>query len=122
MLESSKDLLFISLAFCAIIFTAFVCWFIYYMIAIVKNAYKITKSVQEKIALIDEILQAIKNKVNRAGNFLSVAITGLEKVVNYVQKKKEKQSSTDNEGDDEEETYSDDEDAEDQSSKRKKKR
>ena len=88
MLENSKDLLFITLALCALLFTAFSCWLLYYFIAIIRNAYVITKSIKEKMKMIDEILSNVKDSVKNTANYIGLAVNAVDKVVDIVQKKK----------------------------------
>ena len=88
MFESSRDILFYVLAICTIIFTAFFCWFFYYIIAIVKNAYNMTKSVKEKIDMIDDILKTLKSKINSTASYVGVAVNSIEKIVDLVSHKK----------------------------------
>ena len=88
MLESSKDLLFIVLAVCAIAFTTFACWLLYYLVAIVKDTYSMTKSLKKKVELIDEILKTIKEKINSTASYIGLIFSGLEKIVDYVQRRK----------------------------------
>jgi mannose/fructose/N-acetylgalactosamine-specific phosphotransferase system component IID len=87
MLETSKDLLFITLALSALLLTAFSCWLIYYFIAIIRNLYDITKSFKEKMDMIDDILKNVKNAVSNTANYIGLAINGIDKIVDYVQKK-----------------------------------
>ena len=88
MLESSKDLLFIVLAICAIAFTTFACWLLYYFIAIIKDAYQLTDGIKKKLDLLDDILKTIKEKINSTASYVGLIFSGLEKIVDYVQKKK----------------------------------
>ena len=88
MLETSKDLLFITLAFCVLLFTAFSCWLLYYFIAIIKNVYDVTKSIGEKMKIIDEILQTIKGSIKNTANYISLAVNGIDKIIDIVQNKK----------------------------------
>ncbi len=64
MLESSKDLLFIVLAFCALWLTIFLCWMIYYVAMILKNANEIVHEVRERLASIAEALDFVRSKVD----------------------------------------------------------
>ena len=88
MLETSKDLLFITLAFCALLFTGFTCWLLYYFIAIIRNAYDITKSIKHKMDIIDDILKTVKNAVSNTASYIGLAINSIDKIVDYVQDKK----------------------------------
>ena len=88
MLESSKDLLFIVLAICAIAFTTFACWLLYYFIAMVKDVYQITKGIKKKIDLVDDILKTIKEKINSTASYVGLIFGSLEKIVGYFQQRK----------------------------------
>ncbi|HOZ36879.1 MAG TPA: hypothetical protein PLR18_03570 [bacterium] len=88
MFDTSRDLLFISLAACAIVFTTFACWLLYYFIAVIKDVRGVTKSVKNKIDLLDEILNALKDKINSTASYVGLIVNGMEKVVDYVQKRK----------------------------------
>ena len=88
MFETSKDLLFITLAFCAFLITAFSCWLLYYFIAIIKNAYNLTKSIKKKMDIVDEILETIKSSVSNTANYINLAINSIDKIVDYFQNKK----------------------------------
>lgn len=90
MLETSKDLLFITLAICALLFTAFSCWLIYYFIAIIRNVYTVTKSLKEKMELVEDILQTAKANISSAANYIGIVVSGIDKIVDYVQGKNTK--------------------------------
>jgi len=93
MLESSKDLLFIVLAICAIALTTCACWLLYYFIAMVKDVYQITKGIKKKIDLVDDILKTIKEKINSTASYVGLIFGSLEKIVDYFQQKKTGASS-----------------------------
>lgn len=88
MLNSSQDILFYVLAICAIMLTAFTCWILYYIIAIIRNAYDATKSIKKKIDALDDILKTVKANLNSAANYVGLVVSGIDKIVAYVQNKK----------------------------------
>ena len=88
MLNTSQDILFYVLAICAIMLTAFTCWILYYIIAIIRNAYDATKSIKKKIDALDDILKIIKANLNSAANYVGLVVSGIDKIVDYVQNKK----------------------------------
>ncbi len=94
MLNSSQDILFYVLAICAIMLTAFTCWILYYIIAIIRNAYDATKSIKNKIDMLDDILKTIKANLNSAANYIGLVVTGIDKIVAYVQDKKNTKPKT----------------------------
>lgn len=88
MLETSKDLLFITLAFCALLFTGFSCWLLFYFISIVRNAYTVTKTIKQKIDMVDEVLKTLKDKISSSANYIALLVNAVEKIVEHVQNKK----------------------------------
>jgi hypothetical protein len=88
MLETSKDLLFLTLAFCALLFTIFTCVLLYQFIAIINNVRDISASVKKKLGLIDDLFKNIKNKMNSTASYIGIIANSVEKVIEYVQNKK----------------------------------
>ncbi|NMC51143.1 hypothetical protein GYA54_00230 [Candidatus Kuenenbacteria bacterium] len=88
MLDTSKDLLFIVLAACALAFTIFACWLLYYFIAIIKDVYSVTKGIKKKIDLLDDILKTIKEKINSTASYVGLIFNSVEKIVDYFQQKR----------------------------------
>jgi len=88
MLETSKDLLFITLAFCVLLFTGFVCWLVYYFISMIRNLRSITKGVKQKVDMVDDVLKTLKEKINSSANYIGLIVTGVERIVEYMQRKK----------------------------------
>ena len=74
-------------------FARFVCLLIYQFILVFHDIRKITQGLKNKIKLIDEILQNIKDKVNSTANYVGIVFNGVEKVVDYIQKKNTKKST-----------------------------
>ena len=93
MLNSSQDILFYVLAVCAILITAFTCWLLYYIISIVRNVYNLTKLLKGKLEMVDEILKLIKNNLTSASNYINLIVSGIDKIVDYVQKKNKKRKT-----------------------------
>jgi len=94
MLETSKDLLYIVIAFCVLWFTVFLCWLMFYFISIIKNVYKIIKGIKEKIALLDDMLKNVKSKVDNSAAYVGMIANAAIKVADYVKEKKTKNSAT----------------------------
>ncbi|NCP16998.1 hypothetical protein CO134_00090 [Candidatus Kuenenbacteria bacterium CG_4_9_14_3_um_filter_39_14] len=88
MLDTSKDVLFYVSAISIIALTAFMCWLLYYFIAIVRNVYGLTRSLKKKMDLVEDILTSIKANVAHAANYIGIVVAGIDKIVNYVQQKK----------------------------------
>ncbi len=79
LLETSQDLLFIVLAICVLWFTVFLCWLIYQMARVLKNANDIIESVQEKLEIIVDAVMFIKEKVEKMTSGMGVVSTIVSK-------------------------------------------
>lgn len=92
MIESAKDILYIVLAFCVLWFTVFVCWGMYYMISMLRNMYKITAGVKDKLKTIDKILNLIKDKLEKGSDHMSVITDSVIKLVGLAMEKQKSSS------------------------------
>ncbi|OGG86521.1 hypothetical protein A3B87_01535 [Candidatus Kuenenbacteria bacterium RIFCSPHIGHO2_02_FULL_39_13] len=88
MFDSSKDVLFYIIAIAVVALTAFTCWLLYYFIAIIRNVYGLSRSLKKKMDLVEDILTSIKANVANAANYIGIVVSGIDKIVNYVQQKK----------------------------------
>ncbi|MFA5022125.1 MAG: hypothetical protein WC508_03535 [Patescibacteria group bacterium] len=93
MLETSKDLLFIIIAFAILWLTVFVCWALYYVVVMLKNFSKMTISVREKLELVDNILKLVHDKLEKGSNHMSVVADSAIKLVGFLMEKQGKASS-----------------------------
>lgn len=73
MFETSKDILNLVIAVSVATFTFFVVWSIYYLLASLRNIFKITKKVKNAVQGIGDLAGSIKEKVNSSGAYLTVA-------------------------------------------------
>ena len=88
MLETSLDLLYIIIAFCILWLTIFICWWLFYIVMIIRRVYQITKTIKEKLKLIDELTQTAKNKLEHASLYVDLAAQGIGKIIGYIKNKK----------------------------------
>jgi len=91
MLETSKDLLLIVIAFCVLWFTFFICWLLYYIISIIGSTRRIIKAIQQKVEKVDEVIDLVKSKIESSATYLGLIVEGVGKLVDYF---KTKQSSS----------------------------
>lgn len=83
MLETSKDLLFIVISFCVLVFTGFLVWILYYLAMILKQTNEVVADARRKLEAIDEILYAIKEKVALSAATISAVARGVTQILNY---------------------------------------
>ncbi|PKL72470.1 hypothetical protein CVV26_01430 [Candidatus Kuenenbacteria bacterium HGW-Kuenenbacteria-1] len=91
MIQTSQDLLFIVLAFCALWITILLCWGLFYFIAMLRDTYKITKNVNRKIEAFGELIEALKNRVTSMGAFLTLFSHGFSALIDHIKEKKEQE-------------------------------
>lgn len=94
-IETSKDLLFVVLAFSVLWLTIFLSWLLYYLIAIVRDAEMLIRQVKNAVGKIDELAHAAHEKMERsAASFTLIAQAVKELVVWGIKEKAGKKSSS----------------------------
>jgi len=81
MIESSKDLLFITLAFCAIWLTVFLCWLLYYVMAIVRDAETLMREIKNMVEKVDRVAKFVQDKVEHSAMSLTIIATALKELI-----------------------------------------
>jgi hypothetical protein len=89
MLETSKDLLFIVLAFCAVWLTVFICWAMYHMIAMLRDVNRIASSIRHKMELMDRILVLVREKLEHSASHMTILADAAMKLVSHFMEQKE---------------------------------
>lgn len=89
-LETSQDILYLVLAFCALWFTLFVCWALWYVISIMRVASRVLNEIHDKIAAIDHAVHAVREKVESSLGSVAVVTTGMKILGSYLAKRGEK--------------------------------
>ena len=87
LIENSKDLLYIVLAFCVLWLTIFLAWFIYYLAMIMREVFKVSKEMRERIKKIDEAVKTFKEKMEHSATYLSLIGEGVKKIVEIVKER-----------------------------------
>ncbi|MBI4653275.1 hypothetical protein HY750_03420 [Candidatus Kuenenbacteria bacterium] len=93
MLQTSQDLLFIVLAFCVLWITILLCWGLYYLVVMLRNTYKITKNVNQKVEAFGELIEALKSKVSSMAAFLTLFSHGISALIDHIKEKREKEEN-----------------------------
>ncbi len=80
--ETSKDVLFVVLAFSVLWLTIFLSWLLYYLIAIVRDTEMLIRQIKNAVMKIDELANAAHEKMERsAASFTLIAQAVKELVV-----------------------------------------
>ena len=96
MLEA-KDVLLIVLAFCALWFTAFVCWLVYQVATILKNINDVVSEVHTTLGKMEVAISGIRGRFDHAVSGLMLAIDGGQRIMEMMGRKKassEKKTTT----------------------------
>jgi hypothetical protein len=83
MIETSKDLLFVVLALCILWLTIFLTWFLYYVIAIVRDAKKIVAFLKDAAFKIDKLARNLHDKLDRSAATFTLAAKAMKEIVGW---------------------------------------
>ena len=81
MIQSSKDILFLVIAFCILWLTIFTAWIFYYAAMILKQIFHIIKEAENKIEIIDELINMMREKIEHSVSYLVLITEGIEKLI-----------------------------------------
>jgi len=91
MIESSKDLLFIVLAFCAIWLTVFLCWLLYYAMALMRDVEVIMRNVRDAVEKVDKLAHLLHDKVEKSAVSLGFVLQAARELIMWaLQQRREK--------------------------------
>lgn len=83
----SQDILYLVLAFCILWLTVFLVWFVYYLIATIRQVHHLTRDFKRRFDQVDSLIQAAKDKIERSASYLSIIVDGVKKIVEITQAK-----------------------------------
>ena len=89
-LESSKDILFLVLAFCALMFTMFACWGMYYVIAMLRDGSNLIGEIRDRLHAIDSTIRGVKEKLEHSASYLGMVAAGVKMLIEILSRNKEK--------------------------------
>lgn len=87
-IESSKDILYIVIAFCVLWLTIFISWMMFYCITIIKQVNGMVKDVRMKLELIESFIHLMKEKVEKSSSYLFIIAEFVKHAGNFFIKKK----------------------------------
>ncbi len=91
MIDSTKDILYLVLAFCILGFTIFVCWAIYYVAMILRQFKNIISDIRLKIELVEKVLMAAKERLESTSSHMKLLVETAMNVAEYIKdRQKEK--------------------------------
>lgn len=81
MIETSTDIFWITLSASIALLTLFSCWGIFYIVQIIRRAFKAIKGVEEIIESFNELIKTTKQKVEHSAAYVSVIADGVKKAI-----------------------------------------
>lgn len=94
MFDTSIDLMYGALSIAILVFTAFLCWMMYYAIQILKQGNEVIAEIRQKITEFENALAAIKEKVVSSATSISFIASEIGTVVDVVKGLKGTKKST----------------------------
>lgn len=91
MFETSQDILYLVISFCIIWVTVFLCWMLYYVMRLLRNANKIVEEFRSKLQVVTDTLNYIRGKVEHISGLLTLASGGVSGFLQKAVSKKAKQ-------------------------------
>ncbi len=90
MFENSKDLLNIAIALSVFGFAVFSCWAIYYLARILGTVFGAVKDMRDRLHKLDELIKAIKDKIEHSTSYLLLISEGVKKLVEVIKEHTDK--------------------------------
>lgn len=83
LIENSQDLLNIVKAVSVFGLAVFVCWFLFYLTMMLRQVFMMTKDVSSIFRKTNEMLDALKIKIEHSASYLVLISEGVKKLVEY---------------------------------------
>lgn len=92
-LESSKDLLYIVIAFSILWLTIFTSWAIYYFAMILKQARDTVRDMRTAITLFEKLLSSIQSKVETSSTHLAFLVESVKQGMQFMNERNAKKTT-----------------------------
>lgn len=79
-------MLYIVLMFCALWFTAFLCWLMYQVVTIIRRAHELINTIESKVSLAERSLNTMKAKFDSGTAVFVTVAEGLKRLVDIVRR------------------------------------
>jgi hypothetical protein len=94
LLETSKDLLYIVLAFCFLWLTIFTSWVIYYIAQILKQGRDVIRDVRSSLGLFEKLITSIQGKIDSSSTHLAFLAEGVKQGLKFMNERKNKKAKS----------------------------
>lgn len=85
--ESSKDILYLVLAFCVLWITIFLSWLLYALVAVVRDINEVMEGVKHKLQTVENFFLTAKSKLDRSTAHLFLIAELVKQLVMYLTKR-----------------------------------
>jgi len=79
--ETTKDLLFVVLAFCVLWITIFISWLLYYWIALFRDAEGLVRQLKSAVTKVEDVTHTIKDKFEHSAASLTILAQAVKEIV-----------------------------------------
>lgn len=93
MFDTSKDILNLIIGACVAVFTFFVCYLMYYLISMLKQANTTVTEIRHRIESFDALFKAVQEKLTHSTNYLALLVKSVVSLMDFVKERKEKRTS-----------------------------
>jgi hypothetical protein len=81
MFSTSHDILLLTIAVCVAAFTIFLCWGMFYLVAMGRNIFKIFKDVRRIFDKVEGVIDAVHEKIDSSASYMFLIGEGIKKIV-----------------------------------------
>jgi len=92
-LENSKDLLYIVIAFSILWLSIFTSWAIYYVAMILKQARDTVRDMRSAFTLFEKLLSSIQTKMDASSSHLAFLVESVKQGMQFVNERKAKKTT-----------------------------
>lgn len=89
-LDSSKDILYLVIAFSVLWLTAFLCWALYYVISILRDTADLIEDVKSKLDMLTSAIEGMRDRMSKSVSALGTMATGAKFAMGLFEKHAEK--------------------------------
>jgi hypothetical protein len=80
LINYSKDILYLVLAFCVLWLTFFLAWLVYYLVVSARQIHKATQMVREEVEKISDLIHKIRTAIELPSSIVALIMEGLKKI------------------------------------------
>ena len=77
MLANSQDILYLVISFCILWVTVFLCWMLYYLMRILRNANQIVEEFRVKLQVLTDTINYVRGKVEHISGLMTLLTEGV---------------------------------------------